>query len=250
MWNLICLFLWILNYIKIGEGKEFIVFLHGWGADLNSFYWLKNFYSDKVLVFVDFPGFGLSPEPIVPYYVSDYVVELKKLLDNFEINELIVVGHSFGGRVAIKFSSLFQNDYNNFKLCLIDSAGVLPRRGLGYYLKIWKYKRLKSKANNSIKIKNKISKMGSDDYKKLSVIMKRTFINIVNEDLLPYAKNIKAQTIIIWGKYDKDTKFYMAKKLKSAIKNSRLFVLDNAGHFSFLDNRLDFLILLDTFIKN
>ena len=103
----ICLFYCILNYIKIGEGKEFIVFLHGWGADLNSFYWLKNFYNDKVLLFVDFAGFGKSEEPDKPYFVDDYVLEVKDLLDRFQIESLYLVGHSFGGRVAIKYSCFF-----------------------------------------------------------------------------------------------------------------------------------------------
>ena len=195
-------------------------------------------------------GFGKSAEPSVPYFLGDYVFELKNLLDKYDIEKLYLVGHSFGGRVAIKFAYLYQNEYSSFKLCLIDSAGVIPRRGLRYYFKILRYKCLKHKSNSSFKAKEKMKKMGSSDYKKLSPTMKKTFVNIVNEDLLPYAKFISVDTFIIWGKYDKDTKLYMAKKLHRAIKNSELFILDNAGHFSFLDNKLDFLILLDTFIKN
>ena len=119
-----------------------------------------------------------------------------------------------------------------------------------YYYKIWKYKRLKKKAQFSHNARIKMEKMGSDDYKKLSEVMKKTFVNVVNEDLVPYAKHIKAETFIIWGKCDKDTKLYMAKKLHKVIKNSTLYLLEKAGHFSFLDNKLDFLIILDTFIKN
>lgn len=239
-----------MDYLKFGESKSFIVFLHGWGADKNSFLWLKNFFADHSLIFLDFAGFGLSPEPARPYYVSDYVNELKSLLDKFDIESLTIVGHSFGGRVAIKFASLFQNDYKIFRLCLVDSAGVLPRRGLKYYLKVHHYKYLKKKAENSLEAQNKLAVMGSSDYKQLSGIMKQTFVQIVNEDLLPVAKHIQAETILIWGEKDKETKLYMAKKLNRTIKNSKLYILKNAGHFCFLDKRTDFLILLDTFIKN
>ncbi len=239
-----------VNYIKIGNSKSIIVFLHGWGADLNSFFWLRNFFLDKTVLFVDFSGFGGSPEPDVPYFVSDYVQELKSLIGEFEVSSLTLIGHSFGGRVAIKFASLYQDDYDEFKLCLVDSAGVLPKRGISYHLKVWKYKRLKKKAINSSKYREKIKDMGSSDYRKLSKVMKQTFVNVVNEDLLPFAKFITAETIIVWGKKDKDTKLYMAKKLNKAIKNSKLYIFENAGHFSFLDNKLEFLILLDTFIKN
>lgn len=237
-------------YLKFGDSKNYIVFLHGWGADKNSFLWLKNFFSDHSLIFLDFAGFGMSPQPSKPYYVSDYVSDLKCLMDEFEIENLTIVGHSFGGRVAIKFASLYQNDYKSFRLCLVDSAGVLPRRGLMYYLKIHHYKYLKRKAENSPAIKNKIETMGSSDYQKLTGVMKQTFVQVVNEDLLPVAKHILADTILIWGERDKETKIYMAKKLNRAIKGSKLYVIKNAGHFCFLDMRTDFLILLDTFIKN
>ena len=92
------------------------------------------------LVYVDFDGFGESAEPVKPFSVFDYTQALKSLLDKFDIEQLVLVGHSFGGRVAIKYSFLYQNDYDKFKLCLVDSAGVKPRRNLFYYYRIYKFK--------------------------------------------------------------------------------------------------------------
>lgn len=234
-----------MNYIKIGTSKNYIVFLHGWGADLNSFLWLKNYYQNYSLVFIDFKGFGKSPEPSKPYRIIDYTLEIKKLLDTFEIEKLVIVGHSFGGRVAIKYSFLYQNEYIDYKLCLVDSAGIKPKRGLKYYFRIYKYKFYKRFFPNSKAIKN----CGSLDYKVLSDVMKKTFINVVNEDLTSYAKFITAKTKIIWGKNDKETKMYMARKLNKIIKNSSLNVIRDAGHFSFLDKPRSFVIILDTFLK-
>lgn len=239
-----------MNFLKFGDSKNYLVFLHGWGSDKNAFLWLKSFFQDFSLIFVDFPGFGESQEPDRVYNLNDYVKELKNILNGFDIENLILVGHSFGGRVAIKFSFLYQNDYKKFKLCLIDSAGILPRRNLSYYLKVYKYKRIKKKAEKNEKYKMRLNEFGSPDYKKLSPIMKKTFVKIVNEDLSFCAKNIVSETIIIWGKKDKETKIYMAKKLHKYINNSELYIFKNAGHFSYLDNKLDFLILLDTFSKN
>ncbi len=239
-----------MKFIKIGESKNFIVFLHGWGADKNSFFWLTNYFFDHTLLFIDFAGFGESGEPDKPWTVSDYVDDLKSLIDKFKVESLVLVGHSFGGRVAIKFAYLYQNDFRQFKLCLVDSAGVKPRRNLFYYFKIWKYKLVKKIAKRFKKYEKTISKYGSNDYKMLSSIMKRTFINVINEDLLPVAKFIKSPTIIVWGDKDFETKIYMAKKLNKVIDNSKLFIIKGAGHFSFLDNRQEFLIILDTFIKN
>lgn len=239
-----------MKYIKFGKSKKFIVFLHGWGANKYSFLWTKKYFSDYSLIYVDFAGFGESEEPQKPWSVFNYVQDLKLLLDKFDIESLVLVGHSFGGRVAIKYSFLYQNDYNEFRLCLVDAAGLKPARNLIYYFKIYKYKFLKKIAKNIKSIQKTLSKYGSNDYKTLSPTMKETFKLVVNEDLSYDAKYIVKPTIVIWGKDDKETKLYMAKRLNKLIVGSKLYLLDNAGHFSFLDKPQDFLIILDTFIKN
>jgi pimeloyl-ACP methyl ester carboxylesterase len=239
-----------MNYLKFGNSKNFIVFLHGWGADLNSFLWLKDFYDDYSLIFVDFAGFGKSNEPSVPFSVSDYAKELKCLLSQFEIDKLVLVGHSFGGRVAIKFGFLYQNEYNEFRLCLVDSAGIKPRRNLMYYIRVARFKHAKKRALKNKRIAAKLSGFGSADYKGLSPVLKQTFVKVVSEDLSTDAKFLKCQTLIIWGENDKETKLFMAKKLHKLIVGSKLYVLKGAGHFSFLDEKHEFLIILDTFIRN
>ena len=240
-----------MHYLKFGFSKKFIVFLHGWGADLNSFLWLKDLFCDEYsLLFLDFCGFGKSPEPEMPFGVCDYVFKLKNLLNKFEIDELIFIAHSFGGRVAIKFLFYYQFSYKKTSLCLVDSAGVLPRRGLRYKFRVLKFKRLKKKAENNPRLKEKIEKFGSEDYKILSPVMKKTFVKIVNEDLSKFAKFIKCKTLIVWGEKDFETKLYMARKLKRLIKNSKLIIIKGAGHFSFLEKKDEFAIILDTFLKN
>lgn len=239
-----------MNFVKTGSGKKLIVFLHGWGGSIESFFWIKDYFKDESLLFVDFPGFGKSPESQKPYFVSDYVFELKNIIDNFEIDDLILVGHSFGGRVAIKFAFLFQYCYKRFRVCLIDSAGIKPKRSIVYHLKVLRFKYLKKRASKNPKLKTRLNSYGSKDYKALSCNMKRTFVQVVNEDLSAYAKFLKCQTIIIWGRRDKETKMYMAKKLHKLINGSQLFVFENAGHFSYLDNIKEFLFILDTFIQN
>ena len=240
-----------MNYLKFGTGKKYLVFLHGWGADLNSFLWLKDYFvEDYSMLFVDFAGFGKSETPHVAYFVSDYVCELKKLLNKFDIKNLVLIGHSFGGRVAIKFAFLFSKEYKNLSLLLVDSAGILPKRTLGYYLKVWRYKSLKRQVLSGKKSKEVLEKFGSKDYKDLAVVMRQTFVNVVNEDLSEYAKRLSVKTLIVWGENDKDTKPYMAKKLNRLIAGSKLVFLKDAGHFSFLDKKEDFVIILDTFLKN
>ena len=238
-------------YQKFGSSKKWLVFLHGWGADQNSFLWLKDCFEDNYsLLFLDFPGFGKSEKFDFKMTLNDYVFRLKEILSRFEIESLTFVAHSFGGRVAIKYLFFYQDFYKQTALCLVDSAGILPRRGFGYWWKVYRFKSLKLKSINNVKIRGKLEKFGSDDYKKLDINMRQTFISIVNEDLTKHARFLRCKTLIVWGNKDRDTKLYMARKFNRLIKDSKLVILKDAGHFCFLEKREDFVIILDSFLKN
>lgn len=224
-----------MNFVTFGRRKNpAIVFLHGWGGSVQS--WISvakvisgfGFYS----VVVDFKGFGKSSEPSTPYGVEDYASDIESLIKGLSLTNVTLVGHSFGGRIAIVLGSLNLDVIK--KIVLVDSAGIKPKRGIVYKFKVYRYKKAKLKVLNGKKSADVLEKYGSNDYKLLSPVMKETFVKVVNLDLTNYAKMIGVETLLVWGKRDKDTPLYMAKKLNRAIKNSRLVVYD-AGHYSYLD---------------
>lgn len=229
-----------------GKGK-FIFFLHGWGGDKNSFAITKNHIAeiDRNMVFVSFAGFGNTPEPSKPYYVQDYVNDLVDLIVKVAKGKSVdIVCHSFGARVAVLLASQYPLLVN--KIMIIDGAGIKPRHGLGYYLKVAKYKKLKRQVMRKKKDASVLEKFGSNDYKALSSMMKQTFINVVNQDLKKEASKIKTQILLFWGEKDTETPLYMAKKYKRLLKDSKLVVVKNAGHFAYLDN---FELFYDCFKK-
>lgn len=89
--------------------------------------------------------------------------------------------------------------------------------------------------------------MGSSDYLALPENMRKTFVSIINTYLEDYAKIMSVKTLIIWGEKDDDTPLYMAKRLNRLIKNSRLEIIQQAGHFSFIDRPLEFYKLVNVF---
>lgn len=230
-----------MNYLTFGRvGKPVLVFLHGWGGSLIS--WISTAEAMARIGFycivVDFPGFGQTPEPKTVYGVADYAKEVEDLIWSLGIGELSVIGHSFGGRVAIALSN--RTNVKIKKLVLVDSAGVIPRRGFRYWYKVKKYKRIKKFVEDGKLPMERLKLYGSKDYQESTAIMKRTFVKVVNEDLLPVAKKVQIPTLLVWGSKDKDTPMYMAKKLHRAINNSQLVVY-NAGHYSYLDNFSEFI---------
>ncbi len=236
-----------INYYFKHRNDKLIVFLHGWGDGSVLLEPVDIALSKNVeysSLKIDFPPFGKSREPKISWTIYDYANLTKKIIieitKKHEYSQLILICHSFGGRVGTILSS--ENDELNIsKLVLIDSAGIKPRRSLMFMLKI-----IKAKIFKFFKIKR--NNLGSKDYQKLSKDMKQTFKNVVNEDLSYLLTKIKAKTLIIYGEKDKDTPLYMAKKFNKKIRDSHLVIVKNAGHFSYIDSYILVNKLIENFI--
>lgn len=238
----------MIDYRLSQGNKNYIFFLHGWGGDKNSFKCVENYIElDFNMVFISFSGFGASAVPQKPYKLEDYVHELYELIKHvYDDGKVYFVCHSFGARVAALFIKMFPNIVD--RLIIVDGAGVKPRRSLLYYLKVRRYKRKKKLVSKGKLSAGALDKYGSSDYKVLSPIMKRTFINVVNKDLKNEIKSISCPTLIYWGKEDKDTPLYMARKMHRWIKNSKLVVREGCGHFSYIDDIYFFVKTIEKFL--
>ncbi len=227
-----------MNYKSFGKGQD-IVFLHGWGASISAFLFVaKRLGKQYRVTLLDFAGFGSSPPPERPYTVGDYTRDVVDLLDELGIKEAVFVAHSFGGRVALELATFFKERVR--ALVLVDSAGLKPRRTIAYYLRVATHKLLKKMGLKGLK--------GSSDYRDLSPIMKRTFVNVVNYDQTYLLKSVECECAIFWGENDTQTPVYMARKLKKGIKNTQLFML-KGGHFSYADDYATFISILSAFLK-
>lgn len=219
-----------INYIQYGSGSD-IVLLHGWGQNIEMMKPLgDNFQKKYRITIIDLPGFGQSDEPEHDLTVSDYSDILKELLDSIGVKNPIVIGHSFGGRVAIVYSA------NNpvKKLVLFGSPCI--RHDEKVSLKTKTLKTLK-KVPGLNKLEGFAKKhIGSRDYKTASEVMRKILVNVVNEDLSNYAKMIKCPTLLIWGDNDTEAPVNDAKELESIMKDAALIVLPNSTHYAYLEN--------------
>lgn len=230
-----------INYKVLGTRGDWIVFLHGWGGSIESFEVVARCFekSHRCLLF-DFPPFGESEEPYEVWNNDTYVELLKHLMGCLGIEKCNIIAHSFGGRVAIKFASGYNESVK--KMILVDSAGIKPKFSLKKFLKTKQYKLAKKLGLNT-------KHFGSEDYRKLSDLMKKTFVCVVNEDLTKHLKQITSPTLIIFGKNDKDSPPYMAKTLNKKIRDSALIVFENCGHFAYIEDFQRFVAISQSFLK-
>jgi len=237
------------------DSKTNIILLHGWGANKESFLPVQGYFSNKFKVYnIDMPGFGESEKPPITYTVSDYAKIILEFIKMLELDNVVLVGHSFGGRVIMKLVG--ELNYKPQKIIFVDSAGVKPKRKFSYYYKVYSYKLFRKIVTLTMgkKKSEKIinywrNKVGSEDYKNADNTMREVFKNVVSEDLVPYISNIKVPTLIVWGENDQDTPLKDARKIESLIEDSGVVVLKNAGHFSYLDNLNEFLIITSKFLE-
>lgn len=243
-----------INYIVEGEGEPVIV-LHGWGANINTVLPIVNILKDRYKVYaLDLPGFGESEEPKEPISSFEYAKIVKDFIVDEGIEKASFIGHSFGGKLSIIMGSKYPDMVN--KIVLIDSAGLIPKRGIDYYVKVYSFKSLRFIYKNFFfwlkdekRMEKFYKKFGSTDYRDSSGVMRKILVIVVNENLKDLLKDIKAPTLIIWGDEDTDTPLYMAKTMEKEIKDSGLVVLEGAGHYSYIDDYYTFRAVINAFFN-
>lgn len=234
-----------INYIDYGINKKgVIVLLHGWGQNIEMMDMLGHpFEKDFRIIVLDFPGFGKTPEPDSFWSTTDYAKCLHQFLTSLKVKNPILIGHSFGGRVAISYAAI----YGAQKVVLL-SAPFRPTKNKKPNLKVKIYKFVKKipclkKLTNYLR-----NKWGSSDYKNASEIIRGSLVKIVNEDLTNYAKSIKCPTLLIYGSLDKDVPLKEAQELEKLIEDAGLIKYENAHHYAYLENLNQTIAILHNFL--
>lgn len=215
----------------MGSMKK-IVILPGWTYSLDKW--------DSLSESLEKSGFeveilkipGLTEASAKAWDLESYTRWLKdKLKDRTEV---VLVGHSHGGRIAVAYAAKNPGKISN--LVLIDSAGVFHNEP-PLKLKRFIFRTI-SKIGKGLGISKKYSpliyKLAKEhDYERANFNMRETMKNLIYKDLIPLMSKIKTPTLVIWGEDDRITPISDARKMKKEIRRSKLFVINGAGHSPF-----------------
>ncbi|MDE6134861.1 MAG: alpha/beta hydrolase [Muribaculaceae bacterium] len=227
-------------YTVQGSGPQAVIVMHGWGCRAQTVALLADAAEgDSTTVYnIDLPGFGDSTEPPSVWGIDEYTGFLEKFIDTLGIASPVLIGHSFGGRMAINYASMKPAA----KIILVDAAGIKPHHSLKYYIKVYSFKTAKKllpyivgKQKASQIIDRWRGKAGSADYAAASPVMRAVLSKVVNQDLTGRLPLIKAPALLIWGEKDTATPLADAKKMERLIPDAGLVSYPEAGHYSFLD---------------
>ena len=265
----------ILNskmYMEIHGDKnnETVVFVHGLGDEASTI-WKDSVNSLKenyhVIIF-DLPGFGKSSKSSAEYTPEKYALVLDYIVSKYVNKPFYLIGHSMGGAISIKYTTLFENKVK--KLFLINSAGILHRDAYGEFLiKVGVDKFVDAKESDFLntKITNLVSKVTNglnkivqvdlhtivrnDELRQITFQSNPTAIaavGLITEVFFEVGK-IKVPTLILWGEYDDVVPLRVGYILNKLIKNSSLEIIENSGHVPILDSKDIYLSYLDKFLN-
>lgn len=201
-----------LHILRNNNNYKTLLFLHGLGGDTKAWQRLVALLPDEYgIVLVDLLGHGLSDAPHIKYSASVQVSAIVELVEKEQLEQCNIVGHSYGGWVAALYASL---NHPCSSIILIDSAGVYTPD----------QQPLSQEQREDI-IKRLISTNDNKEY------VMRSILESDGADALdqPTLDKIDKKTLIIWGENDTTTEKKYAIVLNT-IKNSKLAIIDGAGH--------------------
>ena len=200
--------------------KRIVFFLHGWGTNKEI---MKkafcSYLSELCHVYIDMPGFGKS-SITDPLKTSDYAKIVENFCAELGIKPDIIVGHSFGGKVA----TLLKPPY----LVLLSSAGIVVKKPFIVRAKIAIFKIFKLFGFGKF-----YKLFATKDVSGMSRVMYETLKNVVDEDFTKHFADFGGRTFIFWGENDRATPIISGESIHKLIKNSSFFPL-SGDHFFFL----------------
>ncbi len=221
--------------VNSSKTKDFVV-LHGWGSNKNL---MKQSFSTTLPefrhIYVDLPGFGKSTTEVT-LTTQDYANIIELFLDELNSSKDIVLGHSFGGKVAVLLKPKL--------LVLVGSAGVVLPKPLGIKIKIALFKVLKNLGLAKFR-----SFFVAQDAQNLSQHMYETFKNVVDEDFIPHFKNFPNKALLFWGKEDTATPLQAAKTIDSLLPNEHKLYLYDGDHYFFMQQSKEIAKEIEEFLK-
>ena len=239
-----------LAYWVEGEGRP-VVLMHGWLNTHADVQMIADALKEHFRVYnLDLPGFGESTEPTSVWGIEEH----ERLLEEFVNTQLdqapILIGHSHGGRIAIQYAA----NHDVRKLVLIDAAGVKPKHGLSYTIKVAIAKIAKTivplvfgKTRGQQWLQN--HRRGSADYRNSSPLMREIMKRLVNTDLTPIMPRINCPTLLIWGEADTATPISQARTIEQLIPNAGLVSFPGCGHHSYLEQPARTVAVLNSFLE-
>ena len=215
---------------QLGLGTAKVLALHGWGRDHHDF--------DRLLVgagetsfgalAIDLPGFGSTPPPVSAWGTEQYARSIAVLLDEL-VDRPILLGHSFGGRVALQLAALYPERIGGLVLTGVPLSPptTKSRPPIGYRTVRFLHR---SHLLGDKGLERARQRYGSRDYRSADGVMRDVLVRAVNERYEEVISKVTAPVQLVWGETDTVVPLEQAKLALAQFSNAHLSVLASVGH--------------------
>ncbi len=217
--------------------KQDVVILHGWNLSAERFAPLTSSLTrlGYRVHTLDLPGFGKEPPPEKPWHVIEYAEFLKRHFERNHIKKPVLIGHSFGGRVALKFAQLYPNDVSALVLSGTPGFSPVAKGKLLFFLVLAKVGRVLFSVPPLTFFANWARRLlyyaaGTKDFFRAEGVMKQTFKNVVQDYLVDAMESLAAPCLLLWGEFDLLVPVAIARQIHEVIPRSELTVIPQADH--------------------
>ena len=237
--------------------KSTLVILHGWGLSKKRFEPLIAEFKKRgyPVLAPDFPGFGESEIPKKPLTLSDYAKFLDEFLTEHNVINPILIGHSFGGRVSLRYQLMYPKSVR--VLILTGTPGFTPtaRKKLMLLVLFAKMGKFVFSLPGLSLFMEEVRRwyyyvVGAKEFYRAQGSMRQTFKNIVTEKLLNDMEHVRIPCLLLWGANDIIVPVEIARRMKQVIHKSDLILIDNADHGVPFKEPAIFADRVETFLHN
>lgn len=217
--------------------KLTILILHGWATTMSGSRYSEFaalLAADGHTVFApDLPGFGKEKLQKPVMVLDDYVAFVDAFLKKKKIKKAVIIGHSFGGRIAAKFAVTHPEKIEKLVLAgapLIKRKLTAKKRVAFLVAKTGKTAlSFFTPSFQTISKKLLYRSIGEWDYYKANKL-RGTMQAIIREDLFPILPNIQTSTLVVWGENDTFVPLLDGKEIAKQIKKAQFMSVPEATH--------------------
>ena len=238
------------RYVERGEGQP-IVILHGLMGGLSNFRGVYDFFPEKGyrVIIPELPVYDL---PLLKTTVKDLAVHLDKFFTSNHLEDVILLGNSLGGHIALLYTKLYPQKVRG--LVITGSSGLYENAMGESYPKRGDYSYIKTKSEEVFydpkvatkEIVDEVYETVNDRNKliKTLAIAKSAIRHNMAKDL----PKMEIPTAIIWGAQDCVTPPNVAEEFNRLLPNSTLYWIDKCGHAPMMEHPDSFNTLMDTWL--
>ena len=212
--------------VRHGAQPPRLLGLHGWGRSREDFDRLLSGYDAIAL---DLPGFGSSPVPEVVIGAAGYAEVVESVMGELK-TPVVVVGHSFGGRVAVALASA----HPELVAGLVLVGVPLLRSANSGGKPAWRYRLIRRARSLGLISEDRLEqarrRYGSLDYRSATGVMREVLVRVINESYEEELRRIECPVRMVWGELDSAAPVMVAEAALKLVADGALDVVEGAGH--------------------